>query len=325
MIPIAVYRQTLFAALEPLNSLLEDPNVSEILVNGPSEVYFERRGRLERSGARFPSGAALDAALKNIAQYVGRPLDEEQPILEGHLPDGSRLEAVIPPVSPAGPMVAIRRFPKARLTMEGLVTRGTLDAEIAGLLGRCVAAHRNVLVAGGTGSGKTSLLTALSSCIDPRERIVLIEDARELTLEAPHVVRLLTRPSDSRGRGGITMRDLLRATLRLRPDRIVLGEVRGGEAVDLVQAMTSGHSGCLSTIHASRPADALRRLEAMSLLAGTELPLPALRAQIASAIDVIVQIERKPNGARLVTRVSEVMGASPESGYSLGELYERAS
>lgn len=321
MIPAAVHQQTLLAAFSSLKPLLEDPNVSEILVNGPKEVFYEERGRLKKSRAEFPSAATFEAALRNLAQFVGRPLSPECPILEGHLPDGSRVEAIIPPASPDGPMMSIRRFPRQRLTMESLIRRGTVDLGTARQLEDLVKARRNILVAGGTGSGKTSLLTALSSFVDPSERMVLLEDARELQLSVPHVVRLLTCPGDARGRGRVTMRDLLRAALRMRPDRIVLGEVRGEEAVDLVQAMNTGHGGCLSTVHASHPEGALRRLEAMALLGGVEIPLPALRAQIASAIGVIVQMARLDDGKRIVTHVTEVFGADAGSGYQIRHVY----
>lgn len=320
MIPAVVYQQTLLAALSSLKPLLENPNVSEILVNGPKEVFYEERGRLKKSRAEFPSVAAFEAALKNLAQFVGRPLSPECPILEGHLPDGSRVEAIVPPASPEGPMMSIRRFPRERLTMDGLIRRGTIDRATARQLEGFIAARRNVLISGGTGSGKTSLLTALSSFIDPSERIVLLEDARELQLATPHVVRLLTCPGDPRGKGRVTMRDLLRAALRMRPDRIVVGEVRGEEAVDLVQAMSTGHGGCLSTVHASQPEVALRRLEAMALLGGVELPLPALRAQISSAIDVVVQVARHGDGTRVVTHVTEVVGADAAAGYEVRHL-----
>lgn len=323
MIPAAVYQQTLLTAFSFLKPLLDDPNVSEILVNGPQEVFFEECGRLRKSTVEFPSSAAFEAALRNLAQFVGRPLNPECPILEGHLPDGSRVEAIIPPASPDGPMMSIRRFPRQRLTMESLIHAGTVDRGTAQKLESLIESRQNVLVAGGTGSGKTSLLTALSSFIEPSERIVLLEDARELQLAVPHVVRLLTCPADARGRGGVTMRDLLRAALRMRPDRIVVGEVRGEEAVDLVQAMSTGHGGCLSTVHASQPEVALRRLEAMALLGGVELPLHALRAQIASAIDVIVQVARRADGKRVVTHLTEVLGLDAASGYALRHVYGR--
>jgi pilus assembly protein CpaF len=321
VVPEAVHRKTLRSLLEPLVPLLDDPAVTEVLVNGPFEVFAERRGCLERSEARFESGSALDSALRSVAQYVGRPLDTEHPVLEGRLPDGSRVEVVIPPAAPEGPLLAIRRFSKDRLTMDRLVELGALTTDARELLARLVEAKQNIVVAGGTGSGKTSLLAALTSFVPDGERIVVIEDARELSLDGAHVVGLLACPGDARGRGRTSIRDLFRAALRLRPDRIVVGEIRGGEALDLVQAMTSGHGGCLSTLHATYPADTLRRLETMALMSGVEIPLFALRAQIASAVDIIVQTARLRDGRRAVTHITEVVGCDSSDGYELGELF----
>ena len=320
MIPPRAHAQSILTFLDPIRPFLDDGEVSEVLVNGPDEIYVERRGRLERTDARFPSGHALSAALRNIAQYVGRPLDEARPILEGHLPDGSRIEALLPPVAPEGPAVAIRRFSKARLGLAELMERGALCRDAAELLGALVVGKQNILVAGGTGSGKTSMLGALSELIPAGERIVVIEDARELRLLSSHVVHLEARPADARGRGAIGIRDLFVATLRMRPDRIVVGELRGGEALDLVQAMTSGHGGCLSTVHASHPRDAIRRLETLALMGKVELPLSALRRQIASAIDVVVQTTRRADGSRGVCAISEVRGIDEEPGYRVVDL-----
>ncbi len=306
MISENVYAQAIAGLLAPLAAHFEDAAVSEILVNGPHEVYVERRGRLEPSTARFESPGALLSALRAVAQFAGRPLDREHPILEAHLPDGSRLEAILPPVAPSGPSVAIRRFQKGTLRMTQLVELGSVSREAATLLQRLVRERKNVLVSGGTGSGKTSLLRCLAAFAEPEERLVVIEDARELELEQPHVVSLEAQPADERGRGAVSIRDLFRATLRMRPDRIVIGELRGGEALELLQAMTSGHGGCLSTIHASHPSDALRRLETLALMNDVQLPLLALRAQVASAIDIIVQTSRLANGRRGVTHVAEV-------------------
>jgi pilus assembly protein CpaF len=319
LIPEAAFRHALASLLGPVRALLDDPTVSDVLINGPLEVYVERRGRLAHSPIRFPSYTALDAALRSLAQYAGRPLDADHPILEGHLPDGSRVEAIIPPAAPNGPVVAIRRFARERLTIEHLVEAGALSRAAAGFLRIAIEAKRNVLVAGGTGSGKTSLLNALSSFIPATDRVIVMEDARELTLEGEHVVRLLARPGDGEGRGRVTIRDLFHAALRLRPDRLVIGEIRGAEALDVIQAMTSGHGGCLSTLHAASPADALRRLETMALMSGVELPLFALRAQIASAVDLVVQTERNREGHRRVTHVTEVVGVHAERGYELAD------
>ncbi len=325
MIPRAVYEQAIGGFLEPIGNFLADSTVSEILINGPDEIYVERSGRLLKTQARFGSVEDLMSALRSIAQFVGRPLDERHPILEARLPDGSRVEAVLPPASPRGPSVAVRRFRKDTLTVERLLELGSLTPQVAELLSELVSSRQNVIVAGGTGSGKTSLLNCLSSFVPPNERLVVLEDASELQLQQPHVVQLEARPPDARGRGAVTIRDLFKATLRLRPDRIVVGELRGGEALELVQAMTSGHGGCLSTIHASHPLDALRRLETLALMSDVALPLSALRAQVASAIDVVVQTDRLHDGSRAVTHVSRVLPLSDRDGYQLEPLFERAA
>ena len=323
MIPVEVYEQTLLGFLAPIVPLLEEPGVSEVMINGPHEVFVERGGKLFRTDRRFADEQALLTALRNLAQYVGRPLDQEHPILEARLPDGSRVEAVLPPVAPLGPLVAIRRFFRETLTVRKLLRLGSLTEQAAELLCLLVDCKQNIMVAGGTGSGKTSLLNALSSFIPADERVVVIEDARELQLQREHVVQLLARPADARGRGQVSVRDLFRASLRMRPDRIVIGEIRGGEALDLVQAMTSGHGGCLSTVHATYPADTLNRLETMALMSDVGLPLFALRMQIASAVDIIVQTARLRDGSRRVIHVSEVVGCDPARGYHIRDLFSR--
>lgn len=321
MIPSHVYEKTLRSFLEPILVYLDDPSVSEIMINGPECIYIERRGQLSRVDARFSSTEALVSALRNIAQFVGRPLDNYHPILEGRLPDGSRIEALMPPISPDGPSVAIRRFSKDTLTIEKLLGFGSLTPDAAQTLSALVAAKQNIIVSGGTGSGKTSLLNCLSSFIPESDRVVVIEDARELQLQQEHVVQLEGRPADARGKGQVTIRDLFKATLRMRPDRIVVGEIRGGEALELIQAMTSGHGGCMSTVHASYPKDAMSRLETMALMSNVELPLSALRSQISSAIDVIVQTGRVRDGSRRVTHITEVLGCDEHNRYQLQDLF----
>jgi pilus assembly protein CpaF len=323
VIPKEVYEETLLSFLAPVRPYLDDPKVSEIMINGPHQVFIEKGGKLILTDARFSSTEALNAALRNIAQYVGKMVDEEHPILEARLPDGSRIEAIVPPASPDGPSVAIRRFFKETLTVQRLVDFGSITPDCAQVLEALVIMKQNVVVAGGTGSGKTSLLNALSSFIPDGERIVIIEDSREVQLQRQHVVQLEARPGDAKGRGKVTIRDLFRATLRMRPDRIVVGEIRGGEALDLVQAMTSGHGGCLTTVHATYPHDTLTRLETMSLMSDVELPLSALRIQLASAINIIVQTSRLADGSRKITHVSEVRGYDPNEGFRLVDLYLR--
>lgn len=321
MIPSHVYEKSLRSFLEPITSYLDDPSVSEIMINGHECIYIERRGQLSRVDARFSSAEALISALRNIAQYVGRPLDNYHPILEGRLPDGSRIEALLPPVSPDGPSVAIRRFSKDTLTIEKLLSFGSLTADAAQTLSALVASKQNIIVSGGTGSGKTSLLNCLSSFIPETDRVVVIEDARELQLQQSHVVQLEARPPDARGKGHVSIRDLFKATLRMRPDRIVVGEIRGGEALELIQAMTSGHGGCMSTVHASYPKDSMSRLETMALMSNIELPLSALRSQISSAIDIIVQTGRVRDGSRRVTHITEVIGCDEHNQYQLQDLF----
>jgi pilus assembly protein CpaF len=321
MIPAHVYAQSVHGFFAPIRRFFEDPSVSEILINGPRTIFVERSGALARVDAEFPSEEALLSALRNVAQFVGRPFDAEHPILEGRLPDGSRIEALLPPVSPEGPAVAIRRFFPDTLTIDKLLALGSLSEDAARTLAALVAAKQNILVSGGTGSGKTSLLNCLSSFIPASERVVVIEDARELQLQQPHVLALEARPADARGKGQITIRELFRASLRMRPDRLVVGEIRGGEALDLIQAMTSGHDGCLSTVHASHPRDTLARLETLALMSNIELPLSALRSQIASAVDIVVQTSRCQGGRRRITQVTEISACDGPRGYQLKDLF----
>jgi pilus assembly protein CpaF len=321
MIPAEVFESTLRGFLAPVIAEFDDPSVTELLINGPNDIFVERQGTLTRLAVTFASGDVLISALRVIAQYVGRPFDEEHPILEGRLPDGSRVEALIPPIAPDGPSVAIRRFSKDKLTLAKLLAFEALTEDAAEMLRAFIECKQNIVVAGGTGSGKTSMLNALSALIPEGERIVVMEDARELQLQREHVVQLEARPPDARGKGAVTIRDLFKASLRLRPDRIVLGEIRSGEALDLIQAMTSGHGGCLTTVHATYPIDALNRLETMALMGGVELPLVALRAQLASAVDIVVQTARLRDGRRKVTHITEVTGVDPTTGYRIKDLF----
>lgn len=322
MIPKDVFEQTLLGFFSPVRAFLDDDSVTEIMINGPSRIYVERRGRIESTSAKFASGHDLLSALRNLAQYVGRPFDERRPILEAHMPDGSRVEAVMAPAATDGPTVSIRRFYREALTAEKLVAFGTISRDALALLQALVAGKQNIIVAGGTASGKTSLLNVISSYCDPLERIVVIEDSRELQLQQEHVVHLESQPGDEKGRGQITIRKLFQASLRMRPDRIVVGEIRGSEALDLIQAMTSGHGGCMSTVHATHPADTVSRLETMALMSDVALPLHALRAQVASAVSFILHATRLPDGGRVVTSIAEVVGYEPDRGYQIEELYK---
>jgi len=317
---IPLYCETLAHLLEPIQSFLIDAGVTEIMINGPGEIYIERAGRLELTEARFADDDSLRSALRNIAQFVGKRLIPEQPSLEARLPDGSRVHIVQPPASRKGLCATIRKFSSHRLSLADLVTRGTLTTAAAEFLGQCVALEKNMIVSGGTGSGKTTLLNVLSSMIPATDRIIVLEDSTELQLQQPHILPFEVQAPDRHGRGGMTIRELFRASLRMRPDRIVVGECRGGEALDMIQAMTSGHSGSLSTCHANTPRDALNRLETMALMAGVDIPLVALRAQVGSAIDLIVQIDRI-GAERRVTYISEVGGLTEAGTLAVTDLF----
>lgn len=292
----------------PLQQYLDDDSVTEIMVNGPQNVYVEREGRLQRVPAHFSSEDHLRRIIERIVGRIGRRIDESSPLVDARLEDGSRVNAVIPPLAFSGSTLTIRKFGKNPLTVDKLVSRHTLTPPMVMLLRATVLGKLNVLVSGGTGTGKTTLLNVLSSFIPADERIVTIEDAVELQLQQEHVVRLESRPRNIEGSGEVTIRDLVRNSLRMRPDRIIVGEVRGGESLDMLQAMNTGHEGSLSTLHANTPRDAISRLETMVLMGGLDLPLRAIREQIASAVDVIVQLTRLRDGTRRVTSVTEVQG-----------------
>jgi pilus assembly protein CpaF len=292
-------------APDVLGPLLADPSVDEVLVNGPDQIWVERRGRLQRVSARFADREALRDACTRLVASAGRRIDDAAPMVDARLADGSRLNVVLPPVAPEGPLLSLRRFAPLAFTLDELVERGTLTEDTAELLARCVASQLDVVVSGGTSTGKTSLLGALAGLVDATERIVTVEDSAELRIDRPHVVRLEARPASLEGTGAITIRELVRNALRMRPDRLIVGEVRGGEALDLLQAMNTGHDGSLTTVHANTPAGALRRLEMLALLGGVELPHSVVREQVASAIDVVIQMRRERDGSR---RVSEIHG-----------------
>jgi pilus assembly protein CpaF len=292
----------------PIERFLADDTVTEIMVNGDQPIYVERSGRLERTEARFVSEEHLRRVIERIVGQVGRRIDESSPMVDARLPDGSRVNAVIPPLAVDGPVLTVRKFAREPLQVTDLIDVGTLSSEVADLLAACVAGKLNILVTGGTGTGKTTLLNVLSSFIPETERVVTIEDAVELRLNQHHVIRLESRPANIEGKGAVGIRELVRNALRMRPDRIIVGEVRGGEALDMLQAMNTGHEGSLSTVHANTPRDALARLETMVLMAGMDLPSRAIREQVASAIDLMVQITRLRDGSRRITAITEVDG-----------------
>jgi pilus assembly protein CpaF len=312
----------LATGLGPLEPLLADPSVDEVMVNGPGSVWVERGGRLEAAAVSFSGEAELLHAIERILAPLGRRVDEASPLCDARLADGSRVNVVIPPLALSGPCLTIRRFRRQGFSLDDLVENGTLPGELAEFLARCVRARASILVSGGTGSGKTTTLGALSGALSETERIVTIEDAAELRLRQPHVVRLEARPPNLEGRGEVTIRQLVRNALRMRPDRIVVGEVRGGEALDMLMALNTGHEGSLTTVHANSPPDALRRVETLALMAGIGLPHSAVREQLASALQLVVHQARGVDGRRRVESVAEVVRLGDAAGtrelYSLG-------
>ena len=305
----------------PLERLLTDDTVTEIMVNGPFEVWVEREGKLYPSGVRFTDEHHLRRIINKIVGQVGRRIDESSPMVDARLPDGSRINAILPPLSLSGPLLTIRKFAMNRLSLADIVRLGTLTAEAAEFLERGAEAELNVLISGGTGTGKTTMLNAISASIPDSDRIITIEDAAELRLNQRHVVRLESRPSNIEGEGEIPIRELVRNALRMRPDRIIVGEVRGAEALDMLQAMNTGHDGSLSTVHANSPRDGLARVETMVLMSGFDLPMRAVRQQLASALDLIVHIDRLVDGSRRVTQITEVQRMESEI-VTLQDLFE---
>ncbi|HYR75675.1 MAG TPA: CpaF family protein [Pyrinomonadaceae bacterium] len=307
--------------LGPLEPLLSDGTISDILVNSYSSIYIERRGKLEKTAISFRDDEHLMRVIERIVSTVGRRIDEAQPMVDARLPDGSRVNAIIPPLAIDGPVLSIRRFGTDPLKILQLIQNGALTKEVAVLFEMCVRSRLNIIISGGTGAGKTTLLNALSAYIPSDERIVTIEDSAELQLQQPHVVRLETRPPNIEGRGEVAQRDLVRNALRMRPDRIVIGEVRGGEAIDMLQAMNTGHDGSLTTIHANSPRDSLARLETMIQMAGMRLSDRAMRQQIASAVNVVIQVARLNDGTRRIVSISEITGMEGET-IAMQEIFQ---
>lgn len=297
----------------PIQPLLDDPDITEVMVNGPRYVYIERKGKIIKTDITFENNDHVLRVIERIVTPLGRRIDNDHPTVDARLPDGSRVNAVVMPVAIDGPSITIRKFSKERLTVKQLISFGSLTDTMAEFLQACVVARLNIIISGGTGSGKTTLLNILSSFIPEDERIVTIEDAAELQLQQEHIVRLETKPPNPDGTGGVTIRDLVRNSLRMRPERIVVGEVRGGESLDMLQAMNTGHDGSLTTLHANTPRDAISRLETMCLMAGLDLPIRVVREQIASAVDLIVQQTRLRDGSRKVTQITELAGMEGET------------
>lgn len=318
-----LYGATLDHFLAPVASYRQDASISEIMINGPHDIYAERNGRVFKTDSQFPSTSFLMSAVRNIAEYVGRPIGGENLTMDGRLPDGSRIHVVLPPVSRQGVCVTIRKFREAAFTLADLVEMGSMEEESLALLQDAIERHLNIVVAGGTGTGKTSLLNALSREIDGQERIVVIEESSELKLVQPHTVYLEAIPDATDDRPRVSVRDLFVNALRMRPDRILIGEVRRGEALEMIQAMLSGHSGSLSTLHASSPSAAATRLETLCLQSDTQLPVYVARAQVAAAVDLFVQATRLPTGERCITAISELKGLDQQQNYVWRPVYKR--
>ena len=319
---MGVFEDSVSTFLAPIKQFLDDESVSEVLVNGANEIFVERKGLLERVPAQFKDEQALQAAVRNIAQFVGRRIDDENPTLDARLPDGSRVAAVLPPCSRRGTTLSIRKFSKSSPSFTDIINKGSISPDAARFLDVCVYLAKNMVVSGGTGSGKTTFLNILGSRIPPTQRLLVIEDASELKIKADHVVFFETKHADAMGKGAITIRDLLKSALRLRPDRIIVGEVRGQEALDLVTAMNTGHGGSMGTVHANAPYEALVRLETLSMMGDTQVPAGAIRRQIATAVNLVVQIKRMNDGSRKITHISEVTPDVDEHGrYLISDIY----
>lgn len=322
MIPKEIFEQSIKRYFKCVVPYLEDDKVSEVMINGHEDIWIEVGGKLQKTEAVFEHADDLMGGVKNIAQYVGKTLNELNPRMDARLPDGSRVHVVLPPCARNGVSVSIRRFGKFNLTPQKLIDYGSVTPEAMEFINICVQVQKNMMVAGGTGSGKTSLLNCVSTLVDPAERIIVIEDSTELQLQQPHVLMLEARGPDAKGRGRVTIGNLFHSAMRLRPDRVIIGEIRGGEALDMIQAMTSGHGGSLSTTHATYPSDTLRRLETMAMMNEVAMPLKALRSQVASAINVIIQTSRFNDGSRKLTHIYEALGLDEAGEYKLYPLFE---
>jgi pilus assembly protein CpaF len=318
---MSVFEHSVQVFLKPVLAFLKDDSVSEIMINGPDTIFIERGGKVFKTDAKFEDANSLMAAVRNIAQFVGRPIDDERPFLDARLPDGSRIHAVVPPVARNGTTVAIRKFSKTKLSLKDLIGKGALTTDAARFLDVCLYLKKNIIVSGGTGSGKTTLLGILASRCAPDQRIVVLEDSAELKVHNEHVVFFEARPADEYGKGQVTLRDLVKSSLRLRPDRVIVGEVRSGEALDLISSMNTGHSGSMGTVHSNNPKECLTRLETLALMTDAEVPVQAIRAQVAAAINIMVQLSRLSDGSRKITHISEGLGMDLQGNYLTNDVY----
>jgi pilus assembly protein CpaF len=318
---MSVFEHSVQVFLKPVLAFLKDDSVSEIMINGPDTIFIERGGKVFKTDAKFEDANSLMAAVRNIAQFVGRPIDDERPFLDARLPDGSRIHAVVPPVARNGTTVAIRKFSKTKLSLKDLIGKGALTTDAARFLDVCLYLKKNIIVSGGTGSGKTTLLGILASRCAPDQRIVVLEDSAELKVHNEHVVFFEARPADEYGKGQVTLRDLVKSSLRLRPDRVIVGEVRSGEALDLISSMNTGHSGSMGTVHSNNPKECLTRLETLALMTDAEVPVQAIRAQVAAAINIMVQLSRLSDGSRKITHISEGLGMDLQGNYITNDVY----
>lgn len=317
----AIFEDSLAEFLKPVAKLLADPSVTEVMINGPKEIFIEIKGKIHKTDCVFENEPALLAAIRNISQFVGKPISEKEPIMDARLPDGSRICAVIPPCAKNGSTMAIRKFSKEKLKLQDLINFGAMSGDMARFLDLCVILKRNILVSGGTGSGKTTLLNVLGSRIPGNERLLIIEDTSELQIKSNHVVRFETKHKDFDGKGEVTIRDLVKASLRLRPDRVIVGEVRGPEALDLVQAMNTGHDGSMGTLHANNPTQGMNRLETLCMMADVGVPAHVIRAQVADAIHIIVQANRLRDGSRKITSIAEGVGTNDRGEYVMKDIF----
>jgi pilus assembly protein CpaF len=319
----SVFKDAIEQFLYPIKELLEDPGVSEIMINGPKEIFVEKKGLVYKTDAQFHNEEALLAAMRAIAQSIGRRIDKDNPRLDGFLPDGSRIAVVLPPMARNGTTAAIRKFSKEKLTLNDLITFGSLSKDAARFLDICIFLSKNIIVSGGTGSGKTTMLNVLGSRIPKTQRLLIIEDSAELQVKADHVVNFVTRKADAeRGVSEVSIRDLVMSAMRLRPDRIIVGEVRGEEALDLIQVMNTGHDGSMGTVHANNPVDACTRLETLCLMGDTKIPPDAVRKMVASAMQLVVQVTRMHDGGRRTSHISEILGIDKNGNYICRDIFK---